>query len=100
MTQTLDTDTRYRVRGWDGLAFRVRGWVQVPELDTYYVTDDAGEEWEVEEATGEWVDDPSSGMVRVVAVGDDHEHVADLSDLSPIADDDYCAGCGQIGCGW
>ena len=33
-------------------------------------------------------------------IGDDEVFTVDVADVSPIADDDYCSGCGQIGCGW
>ncbi len=33
-------------------------------------------------------------------VGDDHEWHLDATDLHQIEDDEYCSGCGQIGCGW
>lgn len=39
-----------------------------------------------------------SGMVRVVMVGDDHEHVVPLEDVTPLDDLAYCAECGQLGC--
>jgi hypothetical protein len=32
-------------------------------------------------------------------VGDDRVHVVDVDDLTEISDEDYCPGCGQIGCG-
>lgn len=32
-------------------------------------------------------------------VGDDREWSVEPADLTPLDDDDYCAGCGQIGCG-
>lgn len=56
--------------------------------------------WRAEDSEGEWVDDPNSGRVRAVMVGDDYEHVVDVSDLVPIDDNEYCSGCGQIGCSW
>lgn len=31
-------------------------------------------------------------------VGDDHLFIVDVDDLIPIEEDDYCPGCGQIGC--
>lgn len=34
-----------------------------------------------------------------VMVGDDRKHHVDLHDVTPLDDDDYCGGCGQIGCG-
>lgn len=48
---------------------------------------------------GEWMPDPE-GDLYAAMVGDDEPFPVDAADLAPIADDDYCAGCGQIGCGW
>ena len=80
----LDMDARYRVAGYDGIAFRLLGyketrteefeWTGEPEIDTDYV--------------------------RAVMVGDDHVYVVDVDDLTPLEEGDYCPGCGQIGCGW
>lgn len=36
-------------------------------------------------------------MVAVM-VGDDRKHTVDVDDLVPLADEDYCHVCGQIGC--
>lgn len=40
-----------------------------------------------------------TGMVIAHMVGDDRPHMVDPEDLVPIEDEDYCPGCGQIGCG-
>jgi hypothetical protein len=32
-------------------------------------------------------------------VGDDHRWHIDMHDVTPLNDDEYCGGCGQIGCG-
>lgn len=36
--------------------------------------------------------------VHAHMVGDDRDHIIDVDDLTPLDDDDYCPGCGQIGC--
>lgn len=46
---------------------------------------------------GEWADDPD-GQLWACMVGDDTLHPVDPDDLTPIADEDYCGGCGQVGC--
>jgi hypothetical protein len=33
-------------------------------------------------------------------VGDDRHHLIEEDDIQPLKREDYCAGCGQIGCGW
>lgn len=49
-----------------------------------------------------WLDRPCYDhwdCVLAVMVGDDVRHHVDVDDLEPVEDDDYCGGCGQIGCG-
>jgi hypothetical protein len=71
----------YKVRGYGGIAFHVLGWETEPDEDT---------EW-----TGIEV---RTGRVLAVMVGDDHRHSVDEDDLTPLNEEDYCPGCGQIGC--
>ena len=42
-------------------------------------------------------EDVPTGRAIVVMVGDDHKHVVDFEDLSPVDEDDVCT-CGQLGC--
>ena len=37
--------------------------------------------------------------VQCVMIGDDRKYVFYVDELEPISDDEYCHGCGQIGCG-
>lgn len=58
-----------------------------------------------EECEQEWAGDcdcppEHEGCVIGVMVGDDYRHHIDPDDLTLISEDDYCGGCGQIGCGW
>ena len=39
------------------------------------------------------------GCEVVVMVGDDRRHHVDESDVTPLKEDEFCGGCGQIGCG-
>ncbi len=39
------------------------------------------------------------GVVRAVMVGDDRVEIVDVDDLELIGEEDFCRGCGQIGCG-
>lgn len=71
----------YRVAGHDGVAWRVRGWETEPDEDT---------EWSgIENRTG---------RVVCVMVGDDRPFTFDPKDVTPLAREDYCGVCGQIGC--
>lgn len=75
-------DDAYRVDGWSGIAFYVRGWEVEADEDT---------DW-----TGQMA---RTGRVVVTMVGDDARHVVDVDDISPLPRRDYCGVCGQIGCG-
>jgi hypothetical protein len=68
----------YSVKGWRGIAFGVLGWEQsAPDEDG---------------------DTSDTGKVVVVMVGDDKRWVVNEDDITPLAEHDYCGGCGQIGC--
>lgn len=94
-TQQLDFDARYSVAGYRGIAFYLRGYVRTPLVD-----DNTGEL--VRDWLGECDDayNVDTTQVRAIMVGDDREHIVDVNDLTPLDDDAYCSGCGQIGCGW
>ena len=79
--QTFDADA-YTVLGHGGVAFRVLGWETEPDEDT---------EWSGMENR--------TGRIVVVMVGDDHRWIVDEEDIKPIAREEYCGECGQIGCG-
>jgi len=64
-----------------GVALRVLGWQTEPDEDT---------EWSGYEQR--------TGRVVYRMVGDDQLFSADLDDLEPLAREDYCGVCGQIGC--
>lgn len=75
----LDDSTRYKVDGYDGVAFSYDGDETKPDADT---------EWSGIEVP--------TGRVLMVMVGDDHRFSIDPADVTPIGEDDYCPGCGQI----
>ena len=64
-----------------GIAWYVRGWETVPDEDT---------EW-----TGQEV---RTGKLICTMVGDDQHFSIDPEDVEPLAYEDYCGVCGQIGC--
>lgn len=47
---------------------------------------------------GYHTEQPSTAIVRMV--GDDRDHEVAADELEPINDDEFCGGCGQIGCSW
>ncbi len=71
----------YAVKGYRGIAWRVLGWELEPDEDT---------EW-----SGYY---NRSGNVLAIMKGDDRVFTLEQDDFTPLGDDDYCPGCGQIGC--
>lgn len=74
----------YRVTGHPGVAWSVWGFV---------TTRDEEYEW-----TGMEYED--TGRVRAHMIGDDYEFQFGTDELEVLGEDEYCSGCGQIGCGW
>jgi hypothetical protein len=83
----LDFDARYRVDGYDGIAF------YLTRYHTEYVVhyDGHGDVEEVEAVV-------NTDLVIAIMVGDDRIHVVNVEDLTVLDDDDYCSQCGQVGC--
>lgn len=71
----------YQTAIYPGISFYVLGWETEPDEDT---------EW-----TGM---ENRTGRVLAVMVGDDYRHSLDPDDLQPLANDQFCRDCGQIGC--
>jgi hypothetical protein len=82
-TYTLlpDKDARYSVSDYRGVAFAWWGDETAPDEDT---------EWSGYEVP--------TGRVVMVMVGDDRRFSIDPDACTILHDDDYCPGCGQIGC--
>lgn len=98
----LNDDATYSHPRFRGVALRYVGPAKKWEPMQYYAEDPDGNEVLVDDVygEGEWVDDLESNMARVIMVGDDRIHEVDADELTELADDEYCSGCGQIGCGW
>ncbi|MFQ5668553.1 MAG: hypothetical protein ACE5I7_19280 [Candidatus Binatia bacterium] len=79
----IDFDATYHVDGWEGIAFHAIRMETEPDEDTVW----SGFENE-------------TGRVVVRMVGDDRDFAVEVEDLTPLPEEDYCSGCGQIGCGW
>lgn len=94
----LDSNARYQVKDWPGVAVWIDGYSKVWDPYTYFDEDEEGNEVELESDEGEWVEDPNPSQVIVVMVGDDYRHTVDIEDLILLDDLDYCAECGQVGC--
>jgi hypothetical protein len=72
----------YQVNRNKGIAWAVLGWETEPDEDT---------EWSgIENRTGNLV---------CYMIGDDQHFSVEPDDLIPISDEEFCHGCGQVGCG-
>ena len=92
----LDFEARYAVEGYGGIAFYLTRYFEEEKCHEISLGfDEEGFE------DFEYVWDSVFDYERVIAVmvGDDREHIVDVSDLRKLDDEDYCSGCGQIGCG-
>ena len=71
----------YRVRGYEGIAWRILGWETEPDEDT---------EWSGYEVR--------TGRVLAIMIGDDRRFAFDPDEVSPLKRSEFCSECGQIGC--
>jgi hypothetical protein len=110
----VNFDGRYTVAGMPGVAFWLHGWVTEMTQESWTLacdnpahvyapdSDSEPDRDDTHNAACYLYDEPELvpdlTRVRAVMVGDDREHVVDVTDLTEITEDDYCAGCGQTGC--
>lgn len=97
-SEEFDFDSAYRVDGYDGIAWRATGyateWTEESwEYDGLGDTEDEGsyfynEPEEIEDRT----------RICAIMIGDDRVFTFDIEDFTAIDEEDYCPGCGQIGC--
>jgi hypothetical protein len=82
--EPVDFDAHYTIGGWsEGIAWRLLGYVMVRDEDY---------DWS-------GIEEEDRSRVRAVMVGDDRIFTADVDDLTVIGEEDFCRGCGQVGCG-
>lgn len=98
----IDMDARYSVAGYRGIAFWLKDYATTKEYEgDVLVCDDEECDHMLSEmcwAEGDWSLGTDYEHVIAVMVGDDREHIVDVDDLTPIAREDYCGICGQVGC--
>lgn len=98
----IDFDAFYAVNGWGGIAFYLTGYA----TETVYegdllVCDDEECDHGLSEmcwAEGDYSIVTNPDMVKAIMVGDDTVHLIDVEDLRPLAREEFCGECGQIGC--
>lgn len=62
------------------------------------------EEWQTIQVDGYpgvafWIRGIEGHVVYAVMVGDDRVHRFHADECTPIGEDEFCQGCGQLGCG-
>lgn len=101
-TEPNFTDARYTVDGYGGVAFYLTRYSTTEEYEgDYLACDDEDCDHELSESC--WLEGDTSivtdlDWVYAVMVGDDREHLVEVTELTKIADEDYCSSCGQVGC--
>jgi len=98
---TADPAARFTVAGYRGIAFYCYGLdEQEQQGEDFLLCEDDECDHGLSEMcwlAGEW-EMVETGMVVMVMVGDDRKHIVDPDDVTLIAEEDYCSGCGQVGC--
>lgn len=92
----LKQGQRFQRTGWRGVAWYYhRPLIHHP--DEFETQEDADDHW-ADQRAGICGCPESGDHFYGVMVGDDREFLVDFEDVELIDDDDYCGGCGQIGC--
>jgi len=100
----IDFGARYQVKGYKGVAFRIVRFSTYMTEETYTLDCDNYDELHVHDYScgmttdEEEVEDTS--IVVGVMVGDDHEMLIDVEDLTKLGEEDYCTGCGATDHKW
>ncbi len=108
--KTFNADA-YQVKGYRGIACSVDGWEVEHVFEEYETecvccdrTSEDSDECAYCEGSGKvWAQDEEpterrTGQVVFHMIGDDRRILCDESDLTPIAREEYCGECGQLGC--
>ena len=78
----VDFEAAYKVEGYGGIAWRLIG---------YHTYRDEDYEWS-------GIEEVDRSRVNAVMIGDDRVFTLEVSEVTPISEDEYCPECGQIGC--
>lgn len=92
MERTVDFAANYRIAGYGGIAWYLRGYAK-RWTDEEWIEDEDGEVYYNEP---EEIEDRE--RVIAVMVGDDREFEVEVSELTLLPREDFCGVCGQIGC--
>jgi hypothetical protein len=93
MSTPFDFEPAYKAAGPGGVAWRVTR--HVKEQIAHPVYDEDGEYtgWD------DWDEEEDESRVVAHMIGDDVDWTFDVTDLTPLDDEEFCRDCGQIGCG-
>lgn len=89
----------FSCNAYQGVSFRVVG--REITFDSEFVTicDEENCDHVEDYCYEEIISEIFTGKLIIVMVGDDKEYVVDSEDLEQINEEDFCHGCGQVGCG-
>lgn len=99
----LDFSAYYKVDGYRGVAFQLSKYATTEEYEgDYLLCED--EECDHQLSDLCWTEGDTSlvtdlDWVYAVMVGDDREHLVEVSSLTLLPENEFCHGCGQTGCG-
>lgn len=97
-TTEFDFKATYTVEGYRGIAWYAWRYATVREPLLGYYLDEDGQEC-MEEIPGEYDEIEDRSLIVATMVGDDRKFEFPIEDFTPIAREDYCSECGQVGCG-
>ncbi len=97
-TTSVDMSAHYRI-GPTRVAWYLLGYAKTWTEEEWIYSGEGDED----DPASYFYNDPEEiedrGFVRAVMVGDDRVEIIDVDDLQLIGEEDFCRGCGQIGCG-
>jgi hypothetical protein len=91
----LGFDSAYRIEGYDGIAWGLRGYAKEWTEEWY---EDVGTQSMPDYIVHEPEEIEDRTRVEAVMIGDDRVFTFGIDEITPIDEDEYCPECGQIGC--
>jgi len=95
----LDLDAYYRVEGYNGIAWYLTGYATKTTEESWEYSGEGDPEDEANYFYNEPEELEDREHVIAVMVGDDRKFTFEVDELTMLDEDDFCHGCGQIGCG-
>jgi len=96
MADEFDFSATYEAAPFPGVAFRVRKYFEEEvQTEVHEGNDEDG----MPIYSYEYDNVIDYDRVIAVMIGDDYQHIIEVDDLRKLDEDEFCDGCGQIGCG-